>query len=1294
MRKITLLFTLVLLSFGAAWAQDYVTDPAQLQASTAASPVYYKISSKRAPNDYLSIVNGALTHSSLRASSFWYLVQSGTGYEFHNCLGQVIAGINPCSVGTTPATLYVGCEAAQQGEGLYISKTAAATGTNCLDVSNAGSGFSAGWHPASGDIDGTSFRFFQAEMSEIEPFIAPELQTLKEQAEAIADKGDKVGQYSQEKLDAIVALCGQSATPAVLGQAQQLWAEAWNRPDPSKYYNIVSAFAGYQEKQNVRKAIFPQGGFLQWKNFDQGDLAQMWQFTPSGDGFIMTNTGNGRVVGAYQNDRFQMVDAGSGSPVKIALRSDHRLNLAVGSSPCMHTGGHNNGAGVSGNVVGWIAFGQGDGASSWYIEEAPDPVEAARSGLTQALEAAEQAKEAMGQLPVGTALGQYPQEAIDEQVAAIAAAIAPAEQEAANSAASINDLTQAKTTLTDAVSAAQAAVNAAVALPKAGGYYRFHNTLRPNNLYMSISEDYSNMKATVGDDTDPRQVWQLVEGTADDQGNPRLYLKNVFSAKYPQYVQGGSASTTAMGPQNDAYNCTIALHQAATQTTEAVWNVSVGGRQINCEENGNLNYWFADAAHFNVYEVAENDVEAMLEGAKSLVVDALERDIEQASAVVGNLLGQYPQEAIDQARTTLEDPSATVADLTAAKDALEAAKIKPQAGKYYRLTNTLRTLAIGLNAAQNKLQGVTPQRDAESDLCQVWKAVEQGGQLYLQNLYSEQYPQDVPGGADATTGMGGFNAQLAFTCEEYQSATASSAAVWNIKINGRQINCEENGNMNYWYEAAAHFTIAEVKETEAELMAAVAKRDKQPLMQAMEAGEAGQELGQYPQSAFDAAQAVIDNEQATRAEVRQATADFAAAVVKPQAGQYYRIICTDNEKVLSIDNQAQNLLMSRADQTDPRQTWLFQADGGQLYLKNTYEPNAQALYPQAVSQEQGGQTAVGAKGEALQAVLHKPAKNGEPAQWCIMIGQAQLAASYLDNVWNWSGEGSHFRMEPATDAQQLLAGFDDSPVALAQRLLTQEIEEANGGFGFEVEKGIASVWPVEYTFHPESLFADAKQVNAQGGAAELDKVNAYVNALKNYLSCCRKYGMPASVVYEQTAAYGLITLPANAAQPEGFSFYALNKVDKQGVVQLAVVRGELQAGLPYVVKAPVGARCQIVGYDKQAEAQTKGLLHGVLAPQAAPAGSYVLDLSGEAPVFRPASEDETEPSMVEANTSYLVLPEGAEAFPALYFDAATATAVGSATLAQPTDAIYDLSGRRVSQTGHGLYIVAGKKVIR
>lgn len=139
--------------------------------------------------------------------------------------------------------------------------------------------------------------------------------------------------------------------------------------------------------------------------------------------------------------------------------------------------------------------------------------------------------------------------------------------------------------------------------PVAGNYYRIKSTTR--GTYMGLDGYTLNVKnKSVTDETtydnDPTFIWQCV------QDGEQYYLKNVYSGLYPQYVPAGGDKTTVIGTSKD-YAFTYGLHAAPTSTAAAQWNIMFGGRQVNVETNGNVNYWTGDNAHHYIYEVSTSE---------------------------------------------------------------------------------------------------------------------------------------------------------------------------------------------------------------------------------------------------------------------------------------------------------------------------------------------------------------------------------------------------------------------------------------------------------------------------------------------------------------------------------------------------------------------------------------------------------------------------------------------------------------------------------------------------------------
>lgn len=128
-----------------------------------------------------------------------------------------------------------------------------------------------------------------------------------------------------------------------------------------------------------------------------------------------------------------------------------------------------------------------------------------------------------------------------------------------------------------------------------GKIYRIQSTTR--KTFTGINGYTCNMQNQEYDATNPGQLWRYVKD------GDKAYLQNVYSGLYPQYVLGGSNATTPIGTSKD-YAMTYSIDNASV---EHVWNINFGGRQINVETNGNVNWWNGENAHHYIYEVETTD---------------------------------------------------------------------------------------------------------------------------------------------------------------------------------------------------------------------------------------------------------------------------------------------------------------------------------------------------------------------------------------------------------------------------------------------------------------------------------------------------------------------------------------------------------------------------------------------------------------------------------------------------------------------------------------------------------------
>ena len=130
-----------------------------------------------------------------------------------------------------------------------------------------------------------------------------------------------------------------------------------------------------------------------------------------------------------------------------------------------------------------------------------------------------------------------------------------------------------------------------------GKIYRIQSSTR--KTFTGIDGYTCNMKNQDYDVNNPGQLWKyVIDGD-------KAYLQNVYAGLYPQYVNGGGSNTTAIGTSKE-YAFTYSINNT---NVEHIWNIFFGGRQVNVESNGNVNWWNADNAHHHIYEVEATDEE-------------------------------------------------------------------------------------------------------------------------------------------------------------------------------------------------------------------------------------------------------------------------------------------------------------------------------------------------------------------------------------------------------------------------------------------------------------------------------------------------------------------------------------------------------------------------------------------------------------------------------------------------------------------------------------------------------------
>lgn len=141
-----------------------------------------------------------------------------------------------------------------------------------------------------------------------------------------------------------------------------------------------------------------------------------------------------------------------------------------------------------------------------------------------------------------------------------------------------------------------------------GAYYRLQNTARQTWASIEIKDTKvgtSRMRSKAYEESNPLQIWKL------EQDGDNYFLVNVASGLYPQYVNGGGDKTTDMGEKNADYKFTWDIFSEATESAMPVHRIYFGGRQVNVESNGNMNWWTAENARFYIWKVEKTDEELL-----------------------------------------------------------------------------------------------------------------------------------------------------------------------------------------------------------------------------------------------------------------------------------------------------------------------------------------------------------------------------------------------------------------------------------------------------------------------------------------------------------------------------------------------------------------------------------------------------------------------------------------------------------------------------------------------------------
>lgn len=658
MKKITFLLSLVFAFFWGgitASAQvDFQPSDAPSSGKWAANTTWYKMSLKK---KYVTAFS-ADVYGNLYAKqdaeangegALWCIVgDAENGYKLYN----MFAGPNKPMTLTNMGTDGAGHAQLVEGEGtlLNIVKKDGSEGFYVKPFGSANQwvnergGYFSNWVSGWGLGDpGSAIRFYA--VADVDADIAQGITDLKSTLnsninKAESQKGEGLGYYLQLTID---------AAKSVAENTEAKTADVWNainaltpnQPQAGVLYRIVSAYPGFEEKQNVKKGVHTDGAGLYWADVDTKNPTQYWMFEPANGGcFYLKNAITHNYVysaNSMSEGKDRMVEIswpvnGDGVPV---------ANLRTGTDAPFHALGHLSGAGKGSSLTGYGNFGtETNGASAWYIIPASlDDVRSITGEAVAGLFPATEEKQ----------VGLYKKDEVD----ALALAC--------NDFATVADPKEAVT------------IFEGLSLPKAlafsaDKYYRFVNVGTSASKGYDVTLGVKDGKAfcSKGNKENIDFVWQVIPNK-----DGKYFIKNANGKTYLQPVLNGQTAQTALGEGENPYE----LRKASAGVFK-LYSGSVHPAQVETNDKNTfyLNGWDGENAKWKVFEIESVEIPLNAAGTKSYATTYLPFSVsaaEGAELYTGELNGNFMNltkshtgVAAEQGIVLVGESSATKAVLT------------------------------------------------------------------------------------------------------------------------------------------------------------------------------------------------------------------------------------------------------------------------------------------------------------------------------------------------------------------------------------------------------------------------------------------------------------------------------------------------------------------------------------------------------------------------------------------------------------------------------------------------------
>lgn len=552
----------------------------KVKLSTETEKFYFYIKSARSGKYAAFDGSTGLTQvaeSNLTNNALWYYTSDG---KLHN-MGTTKL-VNGKDIDETGCTMYI--EENILKPGYFCISTTADYTSNCWDDASGGIGY---YFPRPGDFTGTSWSIIYSSGSVAKDKLIKILNKVKQSI------GINPGCYPQSAVDAAQAvLDNANSGDSDYTTAASTLINAMVLPTQGKYYTITSAYDQFENRQGVTKSIYADSeGNVKWKTTDLTDDAMFWEIYEVDGNYVFKNYSTNTYISTYPNP-YKMGTTAANSSFTWFDGGICNINILNGN---LHTAGHGSGSGQSGNV---IQYGSGaTGASAWYIKEVKSPD--LQKSITRLENGVNEYKKYTSSNVVGINPGQYSLtfgtvEALQEKITAAEALLASGSETS-------SDYDDALTNLKGAAVFAKNEMTV-------GCYYRIQSTSRSTYTGLQTNDakmGTSKMWNYALNAEDPSQIWKL------EKDGDNYFLVNLASGLYPQYVNGGSDATTYVGEKNADYKFTWNIFAEATETSMPIHRIYFGGRQVNIENAGCVNWWTAENARHYIWKVANTEEELL-----------------------------------------------------------------------------------------------------------------------------------------------------------------------------------------------------------------------------------------------------------------------------------------------------------------------------------------------------------------------------------------------------------------------------------------------------------------------------------------------------------------------------------------------------------------------------------------------------------------------------------------------------------------------------------------------------------